>query len=237
MKVVYSLITNAKKEMIAQHALIAGNFTTVTKKVLGNMQPRPLNSARALVQSFVYDEKYTYHILSTSTLYFIVLVENTTMSSASSLQCLKQMQLQYQNFYQDGQDQRPCGAFGQEMKQLMMSYNNSTEKGGALAPLKIEVDAVKATAVESIGKIIERGEKLDILVDKTDTLQAKATAFKKHSCAVKNTMRKRRLKFMACIGVAVLLVIYLLMSAICGFEMECMAEKTVVPLSVDNNMD
>ena len=96
MKVVYSLITNAKKEMIAQHALIAGNFTTVTKKVLGNMQPRPLNSARALVQSFVYDEKYTYHILSTSTLYFIVLVENTTMSSASSLQCLKQMQLQYQ---------------------------------------------------------------------------------------------------------------------------------------------
>jgi hypothetical protein len=42
-------------------------------------------------------------------------------------------------------------------------------------------DSVKNVMVQNIEKVLERGERIDILVDKTDTLNQASFAFKKRS--------------------------------------------------------
>jgi hypothetical protein len=47
---------------------------------------------------------------------------------------------------------------------------------------------VKSVMVENIDKVLERGEKIELLVDKTDALQGDAFRFKKQSRRLKQAM-------------------------------------------------
>lgn len=55
-----------------------------------------------------------------------------------------------------------------------------------------------------IDKVIQRGEKIELLVDRTENLSATTVQFKKKSTELKNVMWWRNVKIMLGIGVVVL---------------------------------
>lgn len=54
------------------------------------------------------------------------------------------------------------------MLQNFFSFDPNSDKVSAL---ETEIQAAKNVLVENIEKLIERGEKIDLLVEKTETLQ------------------------------------------------------------------
>jgi len=74
--------------------------------------------------------------------------------------------------------------------------------------------------VENIDKVLERGEKIELLVDKTDKLNQQAFKFEKTSVQLKRNMwlRKAKLYFFMVLGIMVILFFIFLVG--CGYSFQ-----------------
>jgi vesicle-associated membrane protein 7 len=98
----------------------------------------------------------------------------------------------------------------------MEHYNSSSSD--SLTSVTSRLDDVKNVMIENIDTLMQRGEKLELLVEKTDLLQAEAFKFEKSSRELKSAMWWRRLKLYLLAFLVLALIIWLISSLICGFD-------------------
>lgn len=79
-----------------------------------------------------------------------------------------------------------------------------------------EIDSVKDIMTQNIERVLERGERIDILVDKSSHLNSSSLAFRKRSQAVKNQMWWQKQRTTALIGSTVIVLVYLMTGIGCG---------------------
>lgn len=103
-----------------------------------------------------------------------------------------------------------CAAFNSTLKSLMVSHG-TTEAGqnDALKNAQKEIEDVREIMTQNIERVLERGERIDLLVDKTDRLGGSARDFRVRSKGLKRRMWWKNVKLMAMIVVVVLLLILL----------------------------
>ncbi|XP_073685424.1 vesicle-associated membrane protein 8 [Garra rufa] len=92
----------------------------------------------------------------------------------------------------------------------MADYNSEQQAPTKLNQVQDQVNDVKVILKDNINKVLERGERLDDLIGKTDDLQATADSFQRTSTRVARKMWWRNTKMMIIIGVVVLAVITLI---------------------------
>ncbi|XP_061763792.1 vesicle-associated membrane protein 8 [Nerophis ophidion] len=73
-----------------------------------------------------------------------------------------------------------------------------------------QVNEVKVILRDNIDKVLERGDRLDDLIGKTDDLQASADSFQRTSTQVARKYWWKNIKMMIIIGVVVLVVLILI---------------------------
>ncbi|CAG8452498.1 7072_t:CDS:2 [Paraglomus brasilianum] len=66
-----------------------------------------------------------------------------------------------------------------------MEYYSSNPNADRIRQVHGEIEQVKDVMVHNIERVLERGERIELLVDKTDSLNQQAFAFKKRSTALK----------------------------------------------------
>ncbi|RKO97566.1 hypothetical protein CXG81DRAFT_7021, partial [Caulochytrium protostelioides] len=73
-----------------------------------------------------------------------------------------------------------------------------------------DLDDVKATMAHNIERVMERGERLDVLVNKTDALTNASTMFRRTTRQVRNESwwRAKKTQLLAGAGVVMLLILY-----------------------------
>ena len=81
-----------------------------------------------------------------------------------------------------------------------------------------KLDDVKGVMCNTIDNILERGEKLEVLVDKTENLESSAFQFQKKAIHLRRTMLCNKIKTYICIGFGVIIILWFLSSLICGFD-------------------
>ncbi|KFA77411.1 hypothetical protein S40288_03110 [Stachybotrys chartarum IBT 40288] len=119
----------------------------------------------------------------------------------------------FQQYPSDGTDftdmpNYGAGGFNSELKTLMVEYG--TTSGGrddAIGNAKREIDDVRGIMTKNIESLLERGERLDLLVDKTDRLGGSAQEFRVRSRGLRRQMWWKNVRLMALMGVVVLLII------------------------------
>jgi vesicle-associated membrane protein 7 len=92
--------------------------------------------------------------------------------------------------------------------------------------LKSQIDDVKDVMVQNIERVLERGEKIELLVDKTDRLNQQAFRFQSSSRELRRAMWWRKMRCYAIMGVVGVLVLYAASVSLCGFDYShCKAKK------------
>ena len=74
--------------------------------------------------------------------------------------------------------------------------------------------------MENIDRVLERGEKIELLVDKTDRLNQTAFKFEKTSRGLKNEMYWRTVRNKIIIAVIILLLIFFVVVMVCGISFD-----------------
>ena len=110
-----------------------------------------------------------------------------------------------------------CAAFNAELKSLMVNFG--TTEGGqrdAITNVRSEMDNVRGIMNENIDRVLERGERIDLLVDKTDRLGQGAHDFRVRSRGLRRRMWWKNAKLMVLLGVVVVFLLYLFIGMGCG---------------------
>lgn len=79
-----------------------------------------------------------------------------------------------------------------------------------------EIENVRTVMIESVEKVLERGERINLLVSKTDRMNNHAVEFRKRTTNVKRSMWWANIKFKALLGLGAIVIIYLSMGFLCG---------------------
>ncbi|XP_026209917.1 vesicle-associated membrane protein 8 isoform X2 [Anabas testudineus] len=95
----------------------------------------------------------------------------------------------------------------------MADPNSQSQASGSSAKLdqvQGQVNEVKVILKDNINKVLERGDRLDDLIGKTDDLQASADSFQRTSTRVARKYWWKNIKMMILIGVILLIIIVLI---------------------------
>jgi vesicle-associated membrane protein 7 len=206
-------------------ALATGNFPTVTRLLLAKI---PSTDGK---MTYVYDDYVFHYVVENSICYLCMSDEkNKHRIPFAFLQDLKQLFL---NRYGLDIPQRAIAFsmnedFSPTIQQRMEYFNSEEADRGIdnIGAVKSQIDEVRDVMVQNIEKVLERGEKIELLVDKTDRLNQQAFRFESSSRALRKAMYWKKMRCYIIVGVISVLLIYVASVALCGFDYHhCKAKK------------
>ncbi|OMJ16415.1 Vesicle-associated membrane protein [Smittium culicis] len=102
------------------------------------------------------------------------------------------------------------------LAQEMTRYSASV-KADPIRQVQNDISQVKEIMAQNIERVLERGDRIDLLVDKTNNLSTEAFAFRKRSTALKRKLWWKNQKLMAMLICSLVISAYIAISAFCGF--------------------
>lgn len=111
------------------------------------------------------------------------------------------------------------GSFGPVIAQLMTQYNTNPPTD-ELTRAQTELAQVKDIMVQNVEQILSRGERIELLVDKTDTMASQATAFRRGARTVRRSMwwKNTRILALSIVVALVSLFIHDMLPSLSGFS-------------------
>ncbi|POY75961.1 hypothetical protein BMF94_1045 [Rhodotorula taiwanensis] len=106
-------------------------------------------------------------------------------------------------------------SFEKEIAALMRQYEENPPQD-AIKAAQAELAATKDVMVKSIDAVLSRGERIEILVDRTDEMSHQARAFRKRATVVRRKMWFKNVKVLFAVGFSAVLLVYLLSASVCG---------------------
>lgn len=108
-----------------------------------------------------------------------------------------------------------AGSFNAELKSLMVEYGaTSGGRDDAITTAQREIDDVRGIMTRNIEGLLERGERIDLLVDKTDRLGGSAREFRVRSRGIKREMWWKNVKLMALLVLVLVLIVVAIIIAV-----------------------
>jgi vesicle-associated membrane protein 7 len=213
MTILYSLVTRGKV-VLAEYTTTSGNFPTITRVLLGK-----LSNAEGKM-SYVYDQYVFHYIVEKHIMYMCMCddMERRRVPFAFLEDIKERFSSRYGDQAQTAHAFAMSDEFGGVLRSQMAHYNNPGNDH--INSVSSKIDDVKNVMVQNIEMILERGEKLELMVDKTDRLQQQAFKFERSSNQLRVTMFYRKMRIYLLFAFIIALFLWLISSVICGFDYE-----------------
>ncbi|CAN7006686.1 unnamed protein product [Brassica rapa subsp. trilocularis] len=109
--------------------------------------------------------------------------------------------------------------FGSKLKEHMQYCVDHPEEINKLAKVKAQVTEVKGVMMENIEKVLDRGEKIELLVDKTEDLRSQAQDFRTQGTKIRRKMWFENMKIKLIVaGIIIALILIIILSVCHGFK-------------------
>ena len=99
-----------------------------------------------------------------------------------------------------------------------MDYFSNDPQADKIDAVRNEVEKTKKIMVQSIDKVLERGERIELLVDRTDQLSQQSIKFNKLGKNLKYAMCRKNVKLIIIIIIVSIIALWLILSFACGFD-------------------
>ncbi|CAN1298017.1 Vesicle-associated membrane protein 727 [Linum perenne] len=207
---IYSFVARGTV-VLAEHTSYSGNFSTVAVQCLQKLPP---NSSK-----YTYScDGHTFNFLKEDAFVFLV-VADETVGRAVPFVFLDRVKDDFKQRYAanikneehplvDDDDVRP------KLKEHMQYCMEHPEEISKLSKLKAQITEVKGIMMDNIEKVLDRGEKIELLVDKTENLQFQADSFQRQGRQLRRKMwlQNLQMKLMILGGILVLVIVIWLLA-------------------------
>ncbi|KAL0299139.1 UNVERIFIED_CONTAM: Vesicle-associated membrane protein [Sesamum calycinum] len=223
---IYSFVAKGTV-VLAEHTPYSGNFSTIAVQCL---QKLPSNSSK-----YTYScDGHTFNFLLDDGFVFLV-VADESMGRSVPFVFLERVKDDFKQRYGDSikrdgphpladdddedddlfEDRFSIAynldrEFGPRLKEHMQYCMNHPEEMNKLSKLKAQITEVKGIMMDNIEKVLDRGEKIELLVDKTENLQFQADSFQRQGRQLRRKMWLQNLHMKLMVGGAVLILICLI---------------------------
>lgn len=212
--ILYSLIARGKT-VLSEFTFTSGNFPTITRLLLGKIETN-----RDGKMSIVYDGFIFHYICSDHILYLCMCDDPSSPKRRIPFNFLEDIRQRFVTNYGDSAQTAIAFAMNAEFSvvlQRQMDLYNSPS-ADQFAQVHRKLDDVKNVMVQNIEMVLERGEKLELLVDKTDRLNATAFTFEKSSRKLKEAMFWKKVKVYMLALSLVGFIVFIITWVACGAD-------------------
>jgi len=213
MGIVYALVSRQKTVLAEYTATSAtGNFPTVTRMLLAKI---PTSDGK---MTYVYDD-YVFHYVVESGICYLCMSDekNKHRGPYAFLQDIRERFLA--QYGVEAALKAIAFSFNEEFSKVIrerMEYYNGGGSIDNIDNLRNQIDEVKDGMIQNIETVLERGEKIELLVDKTDRLNQQAFRFESTSRNLRRHLYWRRVRYIAFGFTAVALIGYFISVFACG---------------------
>jgi vesicle-associated membrane protein 7 len=199
--------------VLTEYTTKAGNFPTITRVLLSKL------SFAEGKMSYVYDDKFVFHYVVDQGITYMCMCDDLERKRAV-FAFLEDVKQRFSSLY--GLEAQTARAFAmndrfkETLRSQMEYYNNPANDRTNSVSSKI--DEVKNIMVENIEMVLEGGEKLELLVDKTDALQRQACQFEMSTKQIRFALFWRQVQIYLLVCAITAFILWLLTSLICGFD-------------------
>ncbi|KAJ0789291.1 putative Longin domain, v-SNARE, coiled-coil domain-containing protein [Helianthus annuus] len=227
---IYSFVAKGTV-VLAEHAAYSGNISTIAVQCL---QKLPTNSSK-----YTYScDGYTFNFLLDLGFVFLV-VADESMGRSVPFVFLERLKDEFKQAYggsigsdndnplaEDSDDDlfedrfsiayNLDREFGPKIKEQMDYCLNHPDEMSKLSKVKAQITEVKGIMMDNIEKVLDRGEKIELLVDKTENLQFQADSFHIQGRQLRRKMWLQNVQMKLMIGASILTTIIIIWQIVCG---------------------
>ena len=220
MPLMYALVSR-QANVLAEHTPdgVTGNFSTIARVLLKKIQPTADNNVR---RSFEHDQ-YAFHTLQQHhpDIIFLVMADKAFPRPAA-FSFLDAVQQRFDSQYGLRAETAIAYAYQADFSRVLMSQmdrvNEEQSSGNTMTQIRTGIADVKDQMVDNIDKVIMRGEKIELLVDKSEELETRAIKFQRSSRGLRRGMLWKNAKWGAILLVVLALIVLGIIMAFCGAD-------------------
>ncbi|KAK3443760.1 hypothetical protein EUGRSUZ_B03833 [Eucalyptus grandis] len=182
MAILYAVVARGTV-VLAEFSAVTGNTGAVARRILEKL-PSEADSRLCFSQ-----DRYIFHILRSDGLSFLCMANDT----------FGNIQMRFMKNYGKVAHFAPAYAMNDEFSRVLhqqMEFFSSNPSADTLNRVRGEVSEMRTIMVDNIEKILDRGDRIELLVDKTATMQDGAFHFKKQSKRLRRALWMKNAKLL-----------------------------------------
>jgi len=191
---------------------LTGSFATVSRRILEKI---PNSGAK---MSYMYDH-HIFNYIAEDGMIYLCMRDETSGSTRVAFAYLEDIRNRFRATYGDRARTASEGQMTEDFSRIIetqMKYFSNSTSVDKISRVRSEIDEVRNVMVQGIEKVLERGEKAELLVNKAENLNNQSTSFKTYSSALKNAMWWKNIKLLVAIGVVLIIIAYFITAIACG---------------------
>lgn len=211
MPLLYTVISRGTT-VLSRYATCAGNFAEVTEQVLAKIPP---GESGRLTYSHA---SYLFHYVAQDGIIFLCITDDEFERQRAFLY-LEDVKQRFEVTYGARVHSALPYAMNSEFAQVLatqMKYYTESRDIDKVSRLQGEVSDVKDILVKNIESLATRGERLELLINKTDDLNNSAVTFKTTSRSLARSLWWKNVRIIIIIVLGVGASIYIIGAMICG---------------------
>ncbi|URD78830.1 vesicle-associated membrane protein [Musa troglodytarum] len=211
MAILYAVVARGTV-VLAEFAAVTGNVGAIARRILEKLSP---DSDSRLCFS---QDRYIFHVLRSDGITFLCMA-NETFGRRVPFLYLEDIHMRFMKNYGRVAHSALAYAMNDEFSRVLhqqMEFFSSNPSADTLNRVRGEVSEIHTIMVDNIDKILDRGDRISLLVDKTATMQDSAFHFRKQSRQLRRALWMKNAKLLAVLTVAIALLLYVIIAACCG---------------------
>jgi len=209
MPLLYSVVSRGTI-ILAKHASCPGNFVEVTEQILSKINVKE-NSKLTYSHSH-----YLFHYVCEDGLIYLCISEDD-FERSRAFGFLNEIKRRFQTTYgRRAQTALPYAMnsdFSMVLAAEMKAFSTDDNK---VARMQTQVEDLKNIMVRNIDGLQQRGEKLELLIDRSENLEAGAVSFRTRSHQLERAMCLKNAKITIILVGLAGLVLFIIVTASCG---------------------
>lgn len=212
---IYSFVARGSV-VLADYSNFTGNFSTIAAQCLQKLPPNN--------NKFTYTcDQHTFNYLVEDGFTYMV-VADETIGRQTPFAFLERVKDDFKRRYGGGKADTAVAhsldrEFGPKLKDHMQYCIDNPDEMNKIAKVKAQVSEVKGIMMENIEKVLDRGEKIELLVDKTENLRFQADNFQKQGKQLRRKMWLQNMKVkLVVLGIVIILILIIWLSICHGFK-------------------
>lgn len=215
MSIVYTLICKGYDKVLCEYTEHQGNFEQVSRNLLKKVQM----DNRA---TFSYEDEYFFHYINNGGLIYMCMCDHQ-ITQDTAFSYLEEIKTLFLDTFSPKEIENAIGycfdeGFRDSIRGKMNYYNANLNESNKVAKLKKGVFEYKDTVLQANDVLMERGDKLSLIIRKADNLRTESQKYLYGAKKVKTSVRCRNYKIIIFGIVCVLLIAYFISAIACGWD-------------------
>ncbi|BAT76308.1 vesicle-associated membrane protein 711-like [Vigna umbellata] len=214
MGILYGMVARGEV-VLAEFSATQSNASVVAKQILSKINVGDDNNKDSNV-SFSHD-RYVFHVKRTDGLTVLCMADDA-FGRMIPFAFLEDIHKKFVKTYGRAILSSPAYAMNDEFSRILsqqMDYYSNDPNADRLNRLKGEMTQVRTVMVDNIEKVLERGGRLELLVEKTSAMNNNSIRFRKHSRRYKNNLWWSNVRLTVALIIVFIVVSYIILAFLC----------------------